>query len=293
VRPTLALVLSACAVYPDADSGYPIVPDLPQVEIPSSSPEWTADDFQSAMEEALQDGFPVLDEGREVYLDFFEQGDEDCPGEEYYIAIGNLMGCTAESGYFFSGTSTYIVEDIEDIEDIEDVEDGVEGESLWKVHGDFLLRDEQDRALEVGGHIKESRVPSADGESIAIKTDYEGSWLWEGDDRWLAQTLSGKLSATLQQNSEQTRLGLDGAISFYETYWFFEDLVLESSQDCGWSAVGAVSLRDPGGGWSRLELVESCEPCGVAIFEDTEELGEACLPVDLFMSSIDGWLEGL
>ena len=164
---------------------------------------------------------------------------------------------------------------------------------MWKVHGDFLLRDVQDRELHVGGHIKESWTPSEDGDSITVKTDFEGSWLWEGDDRWLAQTLSGKLSAILEQSAEQTRFGLNGALGFYETYWFFEDLVLESSEDCGWSAEGAVSLRDPGGGWSRVELTGSCDPCGLAIFEADEELGEACLPVDLFVSSIDGWLEGL
>jgi hypothetical protein len=235
------------------------------------------------MEDALRDGFPVLEEGQGVYLELFTHGDDSCPGDTHQIAIGNLTGCTSESGYYYSGTSTY-----ED--EVSENDERLKHQRI--VHGDFLLRDDTGQALHVGGHIKRYRTEWWETGATRVEIDYEGSWLWEGDDLWLDQTLSGKLQARLDQDEEQS-LYLDGALGFYETYWFFEELQISSGQDCDWSASGAVSLRDPSGGWSRIELSEDCGLCTAAIFESTQSLGEVCLPADLLMSSAPDWLKGV
>ena len=76
---------------------------------------------------------------------------------------------------------------------------------------------------------------------------------------------------------------IDGALQFYSTHWFMEALRIESAADCDWRASGSVSIRDPGGGWSRLDLVGDCSGCGEVIFESEESLGELCLPLESMM----------
>ena len=280
MRVAFLLLLPACSG-PALDTATRSTPDLPQVEVPSTNPEWTASDLQAAIEEALRDGFPILDEGQEVYLELFTHGDEDCPGEVDHIAIENLTGCTAESGYYYSGISTY-----EDT--VEEKDDQITRKR--RVHGDFLLRDDQGLALQVGGHIRQTRTVWQDTGTVQLKNEIEGSWIWEGDTRWLAESMSGLLGSTLIESESQRSLMLDGALAFYDRHWFFESLEVRSGEGCDWSGSGAVSLRDPSGGWSRLELTEACELCGTAVFEDTEDLGEICLPADLLMANTETWL---
>ena len=274
-----ALLLTACAVRVD-DSGISAVPDLPQVDIPTANPQWTIEALQSAVNEALVDGFPRLDEGHEIYLELFAHGDDSCPGADNHIAIENLTGCTAESNFYYSGASSYSFEESDS--------DGKEHGKL-RVHGDFLLRDDQGNALEVGGHIKQNWTISEEAHSIT--TELEGSWLWEGDTRWLAETLSGLVLHQVTREGERINLELDGALLFYGTHWFMEDFRIESGTDCDWHAQGAVSIRDPSGGWSRIELTGDCSGCGSAIFESDQVLGELCLPLDTWMGPAESMLE--
>ena len=97
----------ACTSDSSFDTAENGTPDLPIVDIPTLRPVWDIVQFQAAVDDALRDGFPRFDEGIGAYLEIFEHGDENCPGGTDFVAIENLNGCTSESGFYFSGTSSY------------------------------------------------------------------------------------------------------------------------------------------------------------------------------------------
>lgn len=295
MKTALLVLLAACGSPGDPAEGLPqsAVDDrsgptegegspLPEVDRPAAEAVWSTDDLEAAFGLALRDGLPDPWTLQAEYLGVLSNGDRGCPGHETYIDDTHLYGCTAGSGWFFSGVSEYHQES--------DTEEGVYWEGI-EVLGDLLFRSPTGGEFEVGGHAL-WRFWRDDAFTVnRITTEHSGSWRWEEHDGWLAHTVSGLYQLDLQRDEAGDALaGFEGAARVYDTDLAFDGFVL--SEACGWAPRGLVSLRDPSGGWTQIDFGSSCAPCGEATFGGAV-LGEVCLDVSGLVAGLSPLLEAL
>lgn len=278
-RVALAL-LAACgsppAGQPDADNGVAIddrsgpTDDqgaaLPEVERPTEQAEWAVADLEAAVSVALAEGVPDPWTLQDEYLQVLSNGDPGCPGHDTYIDDTHLYGCTAGTGWFYSGVSEWHQEEGE--------EEGVYWEGIEAL-GDFLFRSPAGGELEVGGHALWRYWRDDSFSVIRITTEHSGSWKWEEHDGWLSQVVSGLYTMDLHRDDNGSLQAIfDGAMQVWGVDFAFDALTL--SEACDWAPSGAVSVRDPSGAWHRVDYGDTCSPCGQASFRDAPT-GEACL----------------
>ncbi len=271
----IAVLLSvACSGGDDPTTG------LPDLESPTSQPTWTISDMEAALAEALAEGFPEPWTVRDTYLDFFTHGDEICPGHDDYIEATWLYGCTAESGYWFSGVSEYVT--MSGSVDLTTYD-------AWQVSGDLLFIDLEGQRFEGGGHIfaNDKTIDS----QPAFDAQILGTWIWEGHDGWLGgEGTSSVLDVLGRTNDGKAQLIFDGATSWSGFSLYFEDLVFTS--ECDHAVDGNLAIRDPSGAWHWMSYTD-CSPCVDVAFGgfDSEVSGEACLDftplINDFMSRLD------
>ncbi len=293
--PVLVLVVGACGGPggPGAAPGAQTLDDrsgptqgegasLPEVERPGAEAVWSAADLEAAFGLALRDGIPDPWTLQSEYLGVLSNGDRGCPGHETYIDDTHLYGCTAGSGWFYSGVSEY--------HQRSDTESGVYWEGI-EVLGDLLFRSPAGGEFEVGGHALWRFWRDESFSVTRITTEHSGSWRWEEHDSWLAHTVSGLYQLDLQRDAGgDAVVTVDGALRVFDTDFAFEDFVL--SEACGWEPSGVVSLRDPSGVWSRMDFGDACAPCAEARFGEAS-LGEACLDTSGIVDGLGPLLEEL
>ena len=111
----------------------------PPYEAEEPEAEWTAEEVGQSFTEAFGGGFPNGDLMRDTYLSIMAQGDATlCPvfASEYEgdypddITEENILGCTATSGYYYSGVCMY---------DYAESVDDAGTTYIWGLGGDFLL----------------------------------------------------------------------------------------------------------------------------------------------------------
>ncbi len=239
---------------------------LPGGDRPSTEPTWTAAEAAAAITAAVAQGLPDPRDERDIYLSMLAQGDSECPGHATYLDDSHLYGCRTLDGWFYSGISDWLESD--------DTVDGVRT-TTWEVNGDFLLRDPDGNALEVGGHARAARTEAAYG-GVALWLEHSGTWLRQGHESWLATGASGRFSQTAATAGGDRTLAVEGAVGFGGTWLAFDGLVL-SDGACAWGGTGAVRVRDPSGGWHTLDLGDTCGTCGPVTYDGRQDLGEACV----------------
>ena len=253
------------------------IPELPELEAPAEQAQWSAADIEAAIEAALVDGYPDAGYMQTAYLEVLSHGDDICPGHETYIDDRWLYGCTADSGYWFSGVSEYIQEVTPEYDAV-------------IVAGDLRFEDPSGNEFSIGGHA--AVATGSKGDRVGTFLEISGSWIWEGDPTasWLVGGISGAQSTLIGRSKVMDIIELTGAISFNGVSLDFEGLSLLSS--CDWQAVGAMSIRDPTGIWHRLDYGEACSSCAHGSWGETE-LGEVCPDLSPIVATAAPYLKDL
>ena len=242
------------------DTGTPSLPDITQDPATATmAPEEVVRTIEAALLTPPDPG-PIVD----TYIDLMTSGDDTCPGTENVITDTWLYGCVSETGYSYAG-----------ITDWTDGETDVGGGSahLTVLAGDFWIDTPEGHQLEGGGHAV--RVTN---ESLWMG-ELAGSWRWTGGPEWLAYGYSGNLVIEYFQS---IFIYMRGAVDINGTYITAHDLAWYTACDGG--VEGALSLRDPSGGWYRIEF-EACTPCGNLSFQGND-MGEVCVDFSDFITAI-------
>ena len=198
---------------------------------------------------------------QEAYFEMLSHGDDKCPGHDTHIDDTFLYGCSADTGYWYSGVSEFI-------------QQSGEGYDADVVAGDFKFIDWKGQAFNAGGHV--ALVFNQGNNQRGWIIEISGSWIWEGEPvySWLANGVSGSLQVTLNSASEGDFMMFNGALSLNDISLDFTDFKLLSTCDDN-TAVGVLSIRDPTGTWHSLDYGDQCSPCAQVSWEG-EPTGELC-----------------
>lgn len=238
-------------------------PGLPAVTVDPVTPSLTVEEVGATLTLALGNP-PNSTRAIESYRMLMSQGDDWCPGNEYYITDIHLYGCEASTGYFYAGVSDWINE----------VVDPTANATMLAVAGDFWIVTPAGELFEGGG-----AVVYITGDGFWAREMY-GSWLWEGGDPWIANGFSGVLSIEVM---EEFGIRVNGSAQIEGTSWTANDLLFDHACDRG--PAGQLGLRDPSGGWYTLDFAD-CDPCTTVRFEG-EELGATCVDFGAFLAEVD------
>ena len=238
-------------------------PGLPGVTVEPVTPSMSADEAAAALSAALGSP-PDSTETTAAYRMLMAQGDEYCPGNEYYITDIHLYGCDSSTGYHFAGISDWLEEEVD------------AGLNAWLegVAGDFWIVTPDGELFEAGGHSV-----YISGDTFWMR-ELAGSWLWQGGDPWIASGFSGSL---IIEEEYARGIRMSGGAQIQGVSWSATELMLPAG--CDYGPVGRLGLRDPGGGWYTM-VFEDCEPCATVMFEETE-LGEACVDFAPFLAAME------
>jgi hypothetical protein len=249
-----------CSLAEPADEA----PESPDLDRPAAQPSWGPDEVEAAIKDGLVDGFPDVWSQRDGYFDMLAHGDARCPGHEDYIDDTWLYGCTADSGYWFEGISEYFTMDQATDEAVY---------KAWVIAGDFEFRDAHGRALTVGGGTMAEEWHQLDTSESEWLTEFQGTWIDQSGDGWLTEGVSGATQVHLTLSPEEAQIQISGAAGFSGIHLYAERLQLLRS--CDWGMSGDLSIRDPSGGWHKIDFGPSCASCGELSFEGKSN-GEVC-----------------
>ena len=236
-------------------------PTLPDIEQSPAQSTMTREEVVSAIETALSTP-PKPSDVTDAYIHLMSLGDEECPGDPENIMDQWVYGCEASTGYGYAGVTDWFGDDYEYL--------GREGE-LIGLAGDFWIDTPDGHQLEAGGHAVVVTGPGIWVGEIA------GSWTWTDGPEWVSSRYSGNLR---QEVYAGAFVSFTGAADIMGTHIAGHDLVLPRS--CEGLATGGISLRDPSGGWYRLDF-ENCTRCAELTFEGTP-MGEACIDFSEYIS---------
>ena len=247
-------------VQSQSDSATPPLPDIEETVAESTM---TMAEVISAIEAALLTP-PRPQDVTDAYIHLMSLGDEECPGDPENIMDQWVYGCDAETGYSYAGVTDWFTEATE--------ETGEMG-TLIGLRGDFWIDTPAGHQLEGGGHAVTVSAPGMWVGEIA------GSWAWTDGPDWIAGGYSGNLR---QEVFAGAFVGFSGAANIMGTHIAGHDLILPDL--CPGKAIGGLSLRDPSGGWYRMDFSE-CSSCAEMYFEGTP-MGEACVDFNPYIDTI-------
>ena len=215
----------------DVETELPEDPGLPEVEGDFVSPSMSAEEVADALTLALSNP-PNSSDSTAAYRMLMTQGDDFCPGSEYFITDIRLYGCDASTGYFFAGVSDWLEEEL----------DPELGLFLEGVAGDFWIITPDGELFEAGGHSVYMW-----SEHFWIR-ELGGSWIWQGGDPWIASGFSGSL--TIEEDYRRG-IRLSGGAQIQGVSWSATDLMFASACDYGPLDASVCGTRGVGGiGWS-------------------------------------------
>jgi hypothetical protein len=245
------------------DSGGAEAEDEPR---PLPERTYTDEALVAELERGLALGVPSPRVLQHQYLEWMAWGDEVCPGDPLQISDSKVpkTGCTAESGYFFSGVASYVA-----------TEDGES--TLTLMSGDFELRDLEGRAYVAGGVNRFIALPSVDSGGMDWRMEVVGSWRDGTAVGWLSgEGYSGALTAEGSYSTAGATARLDGVLSQGGVEYFFDQLTFDTA-GCDSNPKGALSVRDPSGLWATITLDEACTGCGVIQWDGSESRSPVCV----------------
>lgn len=273
------LTLLAC---PEAGCGAPCeageTPDAgaPPYVAEDPAPLWTAEEVGTTLNQTFGTGFPNGTLLRDTYLGMLSQGDYgECPifTGEYSgpfpddLTEQNILGCTASSGYSYSGVCQYDEETFE----------GETGTTvIWALGGDFELAYPDGARFGAGGGVAWQGHRAADGVDSSFETTIRGTWFDESSEVWLGQGFSGLFSVRGSETSGIPSLGIHGGVAIGDIDLFFDEMSWDWAT-CDGLPHGQVRLRDTRGYWYVWTLEDDCDACGDVIFHGDTNLGELCL----------------
>ncbi len=274
-RLALFLVLAGCAgpeisPAPPGDSPLPdtgsVVPDFADAE---PEPTLSLDDLAVMVQRPFGAGSPNARTLRDTYLGMMAMGDEACPGSTTNITQDFVLGCTAPSGYYYSGVCMY--------GEIE-VDDGVGGHtSIWGLGGDFELAYPDGATFAAGGGVTWEARTAADG-AQTFASNVRGTWQDLSQQNWLGEGLSALVDIYGGQTSEGAHyVTVDGGIAVGDVDLYFDTLTWDWSGPCAGAPTGALRFRDTRGYWYVWTLGDDCDVCGEVVFHDDVPYGELCL----------------
>ena len=229
--------------------------ELPEVDRPATSAEWGAEDVVAAWAEATSAGFPEVSRIRDTWWALLAQGDDGCPGSETVLTDDILTGCEAESGTYYRGVGEFVDY----------------GEKGWRVWAECLIVDADGARFEAGGHAWRREWQATSTGAWRQRDSFDGTWLWEGDDGWLAEPVSGALEAMARRGPDGVLLTLDGAVTVRGLSVAARALSLGPNGEVR----GALGIRDPSGAWH--EATFDGGTCGALVFDEILDEGEVCL----------------
>lgn len=267
-------LLAACAG-PAADSGSGAT--SPAEAAPPTA-TWSTDAALSAITSGLASGLPDAVSGLRTYLTMMESGDSQCPGPGKQLIDTQvpLTGCTASSGFRYSGVSMFLEGDA-----LSGGNPEVEGMLLG---GDFRITDAEGNAYDFGGQVDwfslpgGQRGPDTGGASArVIHTDVSGTFGYPGGDPWLGNGVS----AVLQMQAETASSGesafvVDGGLGTLDVDLWMHELRFGANACAEGAAAGRVDVRDPSGAWWSLDYGDACSGCGSLAYA-TLDPADACL----------------
>ena len=217
-------------------------------------PEWSAEDFAATIQAQQDAGLPTPAAFAIAYQHALWQGSEECPGTQSQIS--QTKGCTAESGWFYSGVAHYFVDSysIELLGDMTII--SPEGERMWG-----------------GGGMQHYLIVEPDRN--AWQVEFKGSWGWTGGEGWMVEGIGVLLSITGSDSADGLHLTINGSLSDEGRALNLSELSWDT-EACWEAPSGTILARDPAGGWYQMVL--SCSPCStVEHLETGTNLGELCL----------------
>ncbi len=235
----------ACTPPPEQDETGGLTGDSEEAELGVLEPEWDIHGAGEAMSSVLALGLPGPEDVRGPYLELLALGDEGCPNAwDLQFPEGRvpLGGCTAFSGAFYLGMSTY-------------EQDG-DSFRLW---GDLRMARADGRSVEISGQ------QTLDETSLQLS----GSFVDQAGTGWTHDGVGAVLEVD-QAGPERRVSGGLGSLRGNVAGWY----ELSLTETC---ASGSFRTRDSRGGWYVLTL-DDCS-CGVVSFSG-QELGVTCVGLD-------------
>ena len=263
------LVAFACSAEqkPDQDDGTSAPPDLTLA--------WTAEEAVESVAELLQDGFPDPILLRDLYLELMAYGDTEpggCPGDPLVMSDEVVLGCTASSGWTYSGISTY------------ESGTGEDARTGWGFSGDFRIISPDSETYTVAGDVHALALHDDEGQSDDWNMRMHGSWL----SSWHDGSLGRGLSARVDYVRLDTELEISGVMQSGESAVDFERLLYDDTlEDCEAGYDATIWIRDPSGLW--LTWSNDCGLCGELALDDELVSDAACLD----LRGLDGPLDAL
>lgn len=240
-------------------------------------PLWTLDEVGQQLETLLSFGAPNPVDISETYQRVMAEGDELCPGDPR--DLGQILGCTAENGYFYSGIAWLEVSETTQVEDHEVLLD-------WYHGGDFEILRTDGTRFAGGGDLEYDTEPleeeDADTPIDGGLTTFTvaGTWVDDSQSGWMGQGFSGVYTGELTVSGPDYALSINGGVAVGELDLNFVEMGWSTAGDCQGATTGAVQLRDARGYWYEWDLGVDCDGCGQVIFHQDQDLGELCLDLD-------------
>ncbi len=253
------------ATVPEADTGSAVPTFLAE----DPEPDLTLEALTTMILQPFGRGTPNGRALRDTYLAMMAMGDADCPGSTTNITQDFVLGCTAASGYYYSGVCMYGV--------IEAQDGAGNRTSIWGLGGDFELADPDGAYFAAGGGVTWEGRTAPDG-SQTFTSNIRGTWQDEAQANWLGDGLSCLVDIYGGQTAAGAHyVTVDGGIAVGDVDLYFDALTWDWSGACAGAPTGELRFRDTRGYWYAWNLGDDCDPCGEVVFHDAVSLGELCL----------------
>ncbi len=252
----------------------------PVVDDTRAAAVWSASEAEARLVAVVDAPLPAPGAARDAYLALMARGDAACPGDALQLMDTHvpLDGCTAASGVRFHGISRWLAGS---------AVDGSNQPEAFLLYGDMRIEEPDGDTLEAGGFAG-LKLASGAGR-VARRGEVSGSWVQQTGREWLGEGLSGTLVMDHVVEAGVPRARVTGGVTRSSSTVYFDAPTFEA--DCRGQARGAVSVRDPSGGWWRYDLGDTrCDGCGTLSFED-EPATEVCVDVAPLAAAIDVALE--
>jgi len=242
----------------------------PVVEDPDTGEPFTGEAAAAAFEDAFAEGFPAPRGMWATVADMIDEGDAECPGEDYQLD-GALEGCTSDSGYSYVGVLEVYFDEVD-----ETAEGGNELHELRLTNGNFVITPPEGAPYRNAATYTHRWERGFDGYVFASLqhlgtyqySDSEHAWLREGLS--MTSTISGSSNASGDSIRLSTSFGWGmHAVRFDGVTW--------SSSICEHAPHdGILQVRRADGSWASTEFTEDCEPCTSWVDLQGNDLGESC-----------------
>ena len=226
----------------------------------------TPDEVFEQLDAFFSVGIPDPNAIEASYLEALTHGDETCPGMELQMNT-EPQGCVAESGYWFSGLSTYLL-----------VDEEKKGQAItgWTLSGEFEIIDPTGDLFSAGGAAAVTYGTIKEGWTASAYAS--GSWLMDGEVPFLDAGYSGMVSLLAEVTDEHRTVVINGSIAYGGSLVADFDSMYSKSWECPDHMIGLLQVRDEFGRWYQIDM-STCGGCGVVSFDGTE-LGEGCLETE-------------